>query len=388
MGLTIHYEIHTRKRTSKSVREVLEDIHAQALKMKDAGVFRQVEDLIHLNESEIEAADASGDLYDHEYGAEIFTAEDSVYYTLDDKVGYHGVPERGYVRVKPLEMFAFSVNVGLGSEWAIIGLARYPEKITVSPREVGRSGKEYEIPVDKRWRWRSFTKTQYAGRYSKLNFLNVHVGLCALLAYIEDHPGTTKVRVNDEGDFYNNRDLGALSSEVENWDNLIAAFTQTLEGVVKDSDSGVSLSAPILEYDEFALMALKGQMALGRNVSQEASESEDARMSFEYLYGLSISLAEQRAIELEEQKYEPLCEDKEDVIDWVSLHLDRSLEDDPENVNLGRIKDSWENQWLENKISDVPLRPMFDYIEAYQLEAMPSGPLPEDVSLPDSSEDF
>jgi hypothetical protein len=92
-------------------------------------------------------------------------------------------------------------------------------------------GKEHVIPAE-HGAWSSFCKTQYAndprlGGWD--NFQRAHLSVCAILEHL-DRIGF-KVHVNDEGHFWEKRDLAALANEIGEWDAMLAG----LGGVLKDA---------------------------------------------------------------------------------------------------------------------------------------------------------
>ena len=92
-------------------------------------------------------------------------------------------------------------------------------------------GKEYTEQAEF-GKWGSFCKTQYAndprcGGFQ--NFQRAHLGVVAMMDKLIELG--FKVHVSDEGDFWENRDIGKLAKEISSWDSFIAGFM----GVFKDS---------------------------------------------------------------------------------------------------------------------------------------------------------
>lgn len=77
------------------------------------------------------------------------------------------------------------------------------------------------------WKGHSFTKTQYA-----LNFHVAHNTACTLINMMK-LAGFT-VEVDDEGDYYQTRDLNALSEAYQQYDSMIKMFGQILGDDARD----------------------------------------------------------------------------------------------------------------------------------------------------------
>jgi hypothetical protein len=130
-------------------------------------------------------------------------------------------------QLQPSRLVAFRIHPAAGSESAEFGLARYP-------RQPG-------------WSWRAFCKTQYASapqHGGPANFMRCHIGLIKLL----DHAASLglAVTVQDEGDYWKNRDVQALAREISQWNELIAG----LGGAMKDA-LGSGVTGPIFNYPDF-----------------------------------------------------------------------------------------------------------------------------------------
>lgn len=129
-----------------------------------------------------------------------------------------------------------------------IGLCLYPSNV------LDRSGKLRATRLSG-WRWSSFCKTQYASDPSLgdvANFVRCHVSIVQLL----DHAQSLGVieEVNDEGGYYEQRDIEALIREVTKWNEAIAGFA----GSLKDRIGG-DLQAAITRFSNFEHLEARGR---------------------------------------------------------------------------------------------------------------------------------
>jgi len=87
------------------------------------------------------------------------------------------------------------------------------------------------------WKWSSFCKTQYANdpRCGGLqNFLRGHLLVIAALDKAKEIG--FEVMVNDEGGYWEKRDVEALSKEIGEWDAFIAGMSVALGQAMKGSE--------------------------------------------------------------------------------------------------------------------------------------------------------
>jgi hypothetical protein len=203
MGLTLHYELHSRVRTAARAKRLVEQLREAACDLP----FDEVGPLATWQAAAGEREEFPGGMWQ----ATQFTR--------------HGESWR---ELYPTRLFAFRVEPAAGSESAEFGLARYPR----------RAG----------WSWKSFCKTQYASSAEHgglANFLRCHVGLVKLLdagASLGLH-----VKVHDEGEFWERRDVQALASEIGRWNELIAGFG----GHLKDALGHGRVESPIFQFPDF-----------------------------------------------------------------------------------------------------------------------------------------
>lgn len=156
----------------------------------------------------------------------------------------------GYHFVEPLEMAMFELTQP-GSEPAWFGLARYP--LAFSDREKGICNRRTGLAG---WRWNKFCKTQYASMPKEGgwdNFLAIHDGICRTLD--EAARLKMKIKVIDEGKYWEDRDAEKLRTTIDRWNHMIAAFV----GGVKDKLGGQSVVAPITQNPSFEQMEARGQ---------------------------------------------------------------------------------------------------------------------------------
>ena len=110
-------------------------------------------------------------------------------------------------------------------------------------------GKEHVIPAA-HGVWSSFCKTQYAnnpqiGGWN--NFQRAHLSVVAVLEHMQQIG--FQVEVNDESDFWKERDLAALAKTIGEWDAMIAGMA----GILKDTAeaNGQGFDSPILGRADF-----------------------------------------------------------------------------------------------------------------------------------------
>ena len=233
MGLTIHYSLHTSSPRMKDARHAVQQLRAKALDLP----FREVGELIDLR----------GEACDFEQR----DVDDPLRWLLIQAEGHvHRSPY--FYRVKPRYLIAFTTRPGEGCEPANFGLARYGSTLET------RQGKIRTSLTG--WRWESFCKTQYASDPEcggLENFLRCHLCVVRLL----DHAHTLGLvqDVNDEGHFWERRDVPALAQRVGAWNEMIAARV----GQLKDLWRG-DVTAPIMSFPDFEHLEAAGSSSAGR----------------------------------------------------------------------------------------------------------------------------
>ncbi len=216
MGLTIHYELRSSVRTAAQASRLVERLRQAACDLP----FHEVGPLV-----EFQAQPGERD----EFPGGMFDATQLV--------------QRGEVwrELHPARFIAFRVNPAAGSETAEFGLARYP-------RQAG-------------WFWMGFCKTQYASNPKHggpANFIRCHVNLVRLL----DRAAALglNVKVRDEGEYWEKRNLPELLREIGQWNELIASFG----GELKDA-LGTGLSGPIFGFADFEHLEARGTVRRRKN---------------------------------------------------------------------------------------------------------------------------
>ncbi|HEY5314379.1 MAG TPA: hypothetical protein VIK18_17735 [Pirellulales bacterium] len=240
MGLTIHYNLHTKTRSKLLARELVGKLRQRAMDLP----LERVSEIIELEQDACQFEHCGPDdpnrwLLIQACGfIEGGSADDAVFDS----------------RVAPLHLIAFSTGPGKGCEEANFGLCRYP--LTVTARDPHQPDRIRTIRTGlDGWRWGSFCKTQYASNPDCggiENFLRCHMGVVALL----DHAQNLEIlsSVSDEGGFWENRDLRALAQAVGAWNELIAGWA----GRLKD-DFGPEFVAQISAFPNFEHLEAKGR---------------------------------------------------------------------------------------------------------------------------------
>jgi hypothetical protein len=236
MGLTIHYHLKTHLTEPGDVRTLVESLRQFARELP----FKKVGGLL-----EFQGTDA-----DYEQGGR--ESEDRWF-----KIEAGSYLERGneHYAVKPSHIIGFSTWPGEGCEAANFGFCQYPMSIDV-PSATGRKRKL--ATGLEGWSWSSFCKTQYASSPQCggiENFLRCHICVIRMLDFMKT-TGLVTVEVNDEGDYWDHRNLGKLASEVGDWNQFIAAFA----GQLKDQAGreGIQLESIITGFANFEHLEAKG----------------------------------------------------------------------------------------------------------------------------------
>jgi hypothetical protein len=311
MGLTIHFGLTSKTRSTASAKALVERMRQLALDLP----FEKVDDEVQYHGPEV----CQRPLDDLRPDQDLFSA-------VLDGCKHVDIPwhrkQSASATVQPLEIFSFSTIPGPGSEWASFGLACYPAEIEVvySPKDddrfietvkdggrtswrfdwkrwkrwLERNGyKRWEFPEDEKfqekrkiktrlsgWRWGQFCKTQYSSgsQYGGVpNFIRCHLCVIHLLDRIGELP-TMKVEINDEGkygrSYYTDDpwaaervytwhdgqyDVKALIEEVGEWNEMIAATFGAMNDMLKASGSEVTLEGPISTFPDFEHLEFKGQ---------------------------------------------------------------------------------------------------------------------------------
>jgi hypothetical protein len=236
MGLTIHYKLQSNAQSQKEARELVYQLRQRALDLP----FERVDESIEFIGS---ACDFN--LHDREYPHRWLLIQAGQY--IDDPK-HEG---RSY-GVTPTNVIAFSTWPGQGCEGANFGLCRYPTTITV--RDPVHPGVSRKIRTRLGgWTWGSFCKTQYASNPQcggVNNFLRCHLSVIRML----DHAKQLGIlqHVDDEGEFWEKRDIEALAREVGAWNEKIAALAARFKDAVGDKVLSAITAFPNFEHLEAA----------------------------------------------------------------------------------------------------------------------------------------
>jgi hypothetical protein len=232
MGLTIHYALRADVDSPARARPVVERLRQAAL------------DLAMTEVGEI--AEVSG------AGCDFQTADQDgqLRWLLVQAERMISIGETCRL-VAPVHVLAFSAWPGEECEVANFGLACYPDTLETEDGTLstGLSG----------WSWASFCKTQYASNPDVggvANFVRCHLAVIRLLDQAKAM-GILET-VNDEGEFWERRDVKALVETVGRWNQQIAG----LVGQFYDS-LGDAISAPITEYPNFEHLEAEGRKGEG-----------------------------------------------------------------------------------------------------------------------------
>jgi hypothetical protein len=236
MGLTVHYRLRSAAGTASDVRAQISQLRSRALTLP----FAQVGEIIEFTQPiEINAS------------------------VRDDPAGWlvcqsrHHFEHRGLrYFVTPRHLIAFVTMPGEGCEPFNLGLCQYPSTLLLKA-DGGRSKRIKTGVRPHEWRWSSFCKTQYAsdprcGGVS--NFLKCHLLVTAMLDFAKSRE--LLEHVDDESDYWENRDVEALAKEVGGWNAMIARIA----GELKDQ-LGDQVVAPITKFPDFEHLEAQGHRA-------------------------------------------------------------------------------------------------------------------------------
>lgn len=255
MGLTIHFSLSFPASTPLAgVKTKLSALRQACLDLP----FKEVGDII-----EFKGDECNFEKRDREDPVRWFLCQaDATVHFRYDRSGKPKTVENwsdgSYGRtVIPERIIGFSTYPGDGCEECNIGLSRFPRTVIVPNKW---NGKDHRVKVADGggWKWHSFCKTQYANESGLENFLRCHLSVVAMLDAAKRIG--FEVSVNDEGGYWQKRDIKALIKEIGEWDQLIAGFA----GALKDAtgESGMTLEAPIFGRKDFETLEAKGQPTL------------------------------------------------------------------------------------------------------------------------------
>jgi hypothetical protein len=234
MGLTIHWKLHSQARHPTLAREQVGQLRQRALDLPVASVGEIIE--------------FTGDEADFDR-----CPDDSPHRWLLIQAGRYVERDGAHFRVEPEHVIAFETIPSDGCEAANFGLCRYPSHVTNKQQQRRSTGL-----TD--WQWRSFCKTQYASdpRCGGVeNFLKCHLSVVALLDYANSLGILDEV--SDEGGYWKHRDMEALTREIGEWNQMIAAFAGQLKDALRPQ---IEIQSPISEFPNFEHLEARGQEQL------------------------------------------------------------------------------------------------------------------------------
>lgn len=255
MGLTIHYSLSLpAKTTVQEVRQKLGTLRQHCLDLP----FQEVGELMEFKgeETNFQKRDREDPL--RWFLCQADTTVHFEYNRTGKPVPVQGWADGSYGRsVLPEHVIGFSCYPGNGCEESNVGLSRFPKTIIVGNN---RTGKDHRIKVTdgEGWRWHSFCKTQYANEHGLENFLRCHLSVVAMLDAAKRIG--FEVTVNDEGHYFEKRDVHALIKEIGEWDQMIAAFGGSLKDAA--GSVGMTIESPIFDRKDFEQLEMKGQSQL------------------------------------------------------------------------------------------------------------------------------
>jgi hypothetical protein len=261
MGLTIHYGLSLPSRTTAvAAKGKLVALRQACLDLP----FKEVGELVELkgDECNFEKRDREDPLRWF-----LIQSDTTVHFKYDPSgkpVAVPGWQDGSYGRsVLPEQIVGFSTWPGDGCEEANVGLCRFPKTVMVQNKRIGKTHR-LKLAEGDRWTWSSFCKTQYANENGLENFLRCHLTVIAMLDAAKRLG--FEVTVNDEGHYWERRDVHALVREIGEWDAFIAGFA----GALKDAseESGMTLESPITQRKDFEQLEAKGAAMIPKQMGE------------------------------------------------------------------------------------------------------------------------
>ena len=237
MGLTIHWKLKGDVRSPATARTLVERLRQKARDLPFASVGEIVE------------------LAGRETDYTALPPESPERWLLIQAGQYIESGNRHYP-VVPQHVIAFTTDPGEGCEPANFGLCRYPASIEVDDLRPQAAFPKCCLKTGLTgWRWASFCKTQYAsnpGCGGVENFLRCHLTVIALLDFARSL-GLVE-HVSDEGNYWEARDVVALTKEVGTWNEMIAGFA----GQLRDQ-LGANVESAITQFPNFEHLEARGR---------------------------------------------------------------------------------------------------------------------------------
>lgn len=373
MGLTLSWNYHTVGRTSdKLVKDIMHNLLSYATQLKDEHVFTGVSELRHFDALDLKAIhdeimrrresnipydefELNKDIIDPEWewslsllmmAGRSVTRKYKMYKSWKGKWHYevatHSAP--------PAEVWMFIIDVADGSEPATFALVKYPKTITVKnpayPFGEGTPEEFIEIPTGiTGWHWKSFCKTQFASRNGILNFMRGHVGLVTFLDFVKKFT-PLETEVSDDGNFWETRNLVNLSTEIQEWDEMLKGLASGF--------SEANSTSPIREWNPYDNEPPEGL---------EKLENQTELMS-----GLRL-LVELSAKENERMKMHKITS-VQDAMFWLRLMrptlAEQAKEEDAVGFAANRILFILFNDWNGKRYEDVDITSFVKAVDEYR----------------------
>ena len=165
--------------------------------------------------------------------------------------------------VLPEQVIGFRTYPGNGCEEANVGLSRFPKAVSIPNQRTGKN-QRLSVADGGNWQWHSFCKTQYANEHGLEHFLRCHLSVVAMLDAAKKLG--FMVTVNDEGGYWEKRDVQVLVREIGEWDRFIAGFGGTLKDIA--GNAGMTIQAPIFNRKDFEQLEMQGQAFVQPSLKQ------------------------------------------------------------------------------------------------------------------------
>ena len=231
MGVTIHYTL-SAPAALKPVEALglVEQMRAVALDMKRRRRVKSVGDI---------ASDTAHALYEGRQFPNVRSGWNGKEYS----------PE-----VRPTRGAFFEVDVGKDCEPFLIGLFKYPARVTSCETD----NNECQTKMGWGWQYHRHCKTQYASLHGWTHFRRCHVAVVDFLIALRALG--IAVKISDEGHYWPGRSVRALRENVGMMNRVIAAAA----GAMKDAFDDGSIQAAIFAHPQFERLEAEGADLLAK----------------------------------------------------------------------------------------------------------------------------
>jgi len=151
------------------------------------------------------------------------------------------------------------IEIGKGCEPFMLALCRYPGRWQCQHGHSMKRWHPTKISAD--WQFSWFCKTQFAGQFGLAHFLRCHKTVISLLDFCRK--AGLDVTVQDESDFWEDRNEQRLIKSIQQNEALMAAFG----GLIKDTvekKRGHKVHSPIFDYHNFEHLEHEGRRRFGK----------------------------------------------------------------------------------------------------------------------------